>query len=128
MLVVSSSLLGSTALAACGSSDQPTSAAAPAAAAATQAPAAPQSAAGGSQAAIKDFAFAPQDMKVKVGEKITWTNDDSAPHTVTAKSGAKFDSGTLAPGASFTFTAKRAGTTQYFCAIHPSMTGTITVQ
>ena len=66
-------------------------------------------------------------MKAKVGQKITWTNDDAAPHTVTAKSGGELDSGTLAQGASFSFTPETAGTIEYFCAIHPSMVGTIEV-
>ena len=56
--------------------------------------------------AIKGFAFAPQTIKAKVGEKITWTNDDAAPHTVTAKSGGELDSGTIAQGASFSFTPR----------------------
>ena len=72
-------------------------------------------------------AFAPQTIKAKVGEKITWANDDAAPHTVTAKSGGQLDSGTIAQGASFSFTPEKAGTISYFCAIHPSMTGTIDV-
>ena len=76
---------------------------------------------------IKGFAFAPQTIEAKVGQKITWTNDDAAPHTVTAKSGADLDSGTLAQGASFSFTPTEAGTIEYLCAIHPSMVGTIKV-
>ena len=62
---------------------------------------------------------------MKVGDKITWTNDDDAPHTVT---GGELDSSNLAKGASFTFTADKAGTISYICAIHPTMKGTITVQ
>ncbi len=76
--------------------------------------------------AIKGFAFGPGTVKVKTGDTITWTNDDSAPHTVTAKSG-RLDSGTLEKGASFEFTAEQAGTIEYFCAIHPDMVGTIEV-
>ena len=70
--------------------------------------------------AIKGFAFGPGTVKVKVGDTITWTNDDSAPHTVTAKRGGELDSGNLAQGASFEFKASRAGTIEYFCAIHPT--------
>ena len=116
-------LLGATALAACGGSDSNSQSAA------ASTPAATAPAPGGAtEAKIAGFAFAPKDIKVKVGQKITWTNDDSAAHTVTAKSGGSFDSGTLAQGASFTFTAAKPGTIEYFCAIHPSMTGTVTVQ
>jgi plastocyanin len=82
-------------------------------------------AAGGGSVAIEGFAFAPKAVKAKVGEEITWTNNDAAAHTVTAKSGGELDSGTLAQGASFSFTPQKAGTIEYFCAIHPSMTGTI---
>lgn len=77
--------------------------------------------------AIQGFAYAPKAIEAKVGQKITWTNDDAAPHTVTAKSGGDVDSGTLAQGASFSFTPTKAGTIEYFCAIHPSMVGTIDV-
>jgi plastocyanin len=77
--------------------------------------------------AIEGFAFGPGTVKVKAGDTIEWTNDDAAPHTVTAKSGGDLDSGTMAQGASFEFTAAQPGTIAYFCAIHPSMTGTIEV-
>lgn len=80
------------------------------------------------KASISNFAFAPQAIEVEVGQEITWTNEDSAPHTVTATSGAEFDSGTMAQGATYTWKATKAGTVEYFCAIHPSMTGTITVK
>ena len=78
-------------------------------------------------AAIANFAFAPQEIEVAVGQEITWTNEDSAPHTVTATSGADSDSGSMNQGATYTWKATKAGTVEYFCAIHPSMTGTITV-
>jgi plastocyanin len=110
VLVVGSAL----GLAACGGGE------ADSAPAAAKAPA-------GSSVAIKGFAFAPRTIKAKVGEKITWTNDDAAPHTVTAKSGGELDSGTIAQGASFSFTPSKAGTISYFCEIHPSMVGTIEV-
>jgi plastocyanin len=111
-------------LAACGGDDEP----APAAAASTPAAATKPAPAGGGEAvAIKGFAFAPQAIEAKAGQTITWTNDDAAPHTVTAKSGGELDSGTLAQGATFSFTPEQAGTIEYFCEIHPSMTGTIEV-
>jgi len=76
---------------------------------------------------IANFAFAPKDIQAKVGQKITFTNQDSAPHTATATAGAKFDSGQLDQGKSFSYTAKKAGTIQFVCSFHPNMTGTITV-
>ena len=107
-------------LAACGGGEADSAPAVAKAPAAAKAPA-------GSSVAIKGFAFAPRAIKAKVGEKITWTNDDAAPHTVTAKSGGELDSGTIAQGASFSFTPSKAGTISYFCEIHPSMVGTIEV-
>jgi plastocyanin len=104
---------------------------APAAGAASGAPA--DDAASGAPAAaaisvdIADFAFAPNAIEAKVGQKITFTNQDSAPHTATATAGAKFDSGQLDQGKSFSYTAKKAGTIKFVCSLHPNMTGTITV-
>jgi plastocyanin/predicted lipoprotein with Yx(FWY)xxD motif len=96
----------------------------------TRGPAATPSAAAGGTAAssvqIANFAFAPASLTVKVGATVTWTNADSTTHTVTADGGS-FDSGHLASGATFKHTFAKAGTYTYHCAIHASMTGTITV-
>ena len=116
-VLVAGSALG---LAACGDGEADPAPAVAKAPASAKAPA-------GSSVAIKGFAFAPPSIKANVGEKITWTNDDAAPHTVTAKSGGELDSGTIAQGASFSFTPTKAGTISYFCEIHPSMVGTIEV-
>ena len=75
---------------------------------------------------IADFAFSPDPLEIAVGETVTWTNQDGAPHTATADDGA-FDSGRLAQGESFSFTFDEPGTYTYFCEIHPKMTGTIVV-
>jgi plastocyanin len=78
---------------------------------------------------IQNFAFNPPNIVVPPGTTVTWVNADRAPHTVTATDPAgAFDSGTLQPGQSFSFTFTQPGTTYaYYCAIHPSMTGTVTV-
>ena len=81
---------------------------------------------GGSAVSIVDFAFQPASLEVPVGTTVTWTNAGAAPHTVTADDGA-FDSGELAPGASFSQTFDTAGSFAYHCEIHPNMTGTIVV-
>jgi plastocyanin len=138
--VIAVLLLGSAlGLAACGGGeDEPATAAAATTPAATETPAetpaekpkarkAKPKPPAGVSATIEGFAFAPATIEAKVGQKITWTNADAAPHTVTAKSGGDVDSGTLAQGASFSFTPTKAGTIAYFCAIHPSMVGTIEV-
>ena len=126
-LALLGALIGATSLAACGGGDDATPAPASAATATPPPAAAPAKTSRSTEAKIADFAFSPANIEVKVGDKITWTNDDADAHTVTATSGAEFDSGTLAQGADFTFEAKKPGTIAYFCAIHPSMKGTITV-
>ena len=75
---------------------------------------------------IKNFTFTPENLKVKVGQSVTFTNSDDTTHTATAKDGS-FDTGALAQGATKTETFSKAGTYHYICSIHNSMTGTITV-
>ncbi|MBA2285383.1 MAG: cupredoxin domain-containing protein [Ktedonobacteraceae bacterium] len=76
---------------------------------------------------VSNFTFSPGALTVHVGDKVTWTNNDSVAHTVTSDNG-KFDSSTLAPGASFSFKFTKAGTYDYHCNIHTSMHGSIIVQ
>jgi plastocyanin len=77
---------------------------------------------------IKDFAFNPQKITVKSGEKITWINRDEEPHTVVSV-GKKFQrSSGLDTDQEFTITAGAPGTYEYFCSVHPKMTGTIVVE
>ena len=70
--------------------------------------------------------FAPGTIELKVGDTVTFVNDDEIAHTATADDGA-FDSGTMEPGATFEFTAEKAGSISYVCEFHPGMTGTINV-
>lgn len=77
-------------------------------------------------ATIKGFSFQPEVLKVKVGAKVTWTNDDTVAHTVTADTDS-FASGNVQPGGSFSFTFTRPGTYAYHCSIHPSMHGSVVV-
>jgi plastocyanin len=77
-------------------------------------------------ATIKGFAFQPDVLKVEVGAKVTWTNDDTVAHTVTADTNS-FASGNLQPGGSFSFKFTRPGTYAYHCSIHPSMHGSVVV-
>jgi plastocyanin len=56
---------------------------------------------------------------------VTWTNNDSVAHTVT---GTDFASSQLAPGSTFSHKFTTAGSFDYHCSIHPSMTGNVTVQ
>jgi plastocyanin len=75
---------------------------------------------------IKDFKFSPSPLQVKVGQKITVTNMDSTVHTVKAAD-KSFNSGNLAKGKSYTFTATKAGKHPYICDIHQYMTGEIDI-
>jgi plastocyanin len=75
---------------------------------------------------IGDRVFIPPTLEVATGATVEWTNADSETHTVTASEGA-FDSGILAEGAAFSATLDAPGSYAYLCAIHPEMTGTITV-
>jgi plastocyanin len=75
---------------------------------------------------IKNFAFNPPNATVSAGTTVTWVNNDQGPHTATANDGT-FDSGTLQPGQSYSFTFDKAGTYAYHCNIHPYMTATVTV-
>ncbi|MFA5086201.1 MAG: cupredoxin family copper-binding protein [Candidatus Paceibacterota bacterium] len=74
---------------------------------------------------IVDFSFDPGDITVKAGTKITWTNEDSAPHEITS---ATFASGILNKGQSFSATLSEKGIYDYHCSLHPSMKGKITVE
>lgn len=75
---------------------------------------------------IIDFAYDPDPVTVQVGGKVTWLNQDSAPHTATAEDGS-FDTGTLEEGKLKSETFKQAGTYAYICEIHPDMHGTVEV-
>ena len=100
---------------------------------------------------IKGFAFNPATITVAKGTTITWTNEDTVNHTVTtgtppptgapAASGAspaptpslskgdgRIDSGRVDATKTFAFTFNEAGTFNYFCAVHPRMVATVTVQ
>jgi plastocyanin len=70
--------------------------------------------------------FSPNPVEVKVGETVTWVNDDSGRHTVTSKDGV-FDSGFMGKGQSSSFTFDKAGEYPYHCEPHPSMVGTVVV-
>ena len=81
-----------------------------------------------------DKFFVPDPLTVSVGTAVTWTNDDSTLHTVTSGSpeggvvpGTQFDSSYLAAGKTFIHSFESAGTFDYYCTLHPHMTGRIIV-
>src|SRR5215207_801281 len=85
---------------------------------------------------LTDTAYQPNPIQVSVGNTVTWTNNDSQPHTVTSGSNGqpdnKFNSSPnfsplLNPGQTFSFTFTQAGDYPYFCMLHPNMVGTVSV-
>jgi plastocyanin len=76
---------------------------------------------------IDNFTFDPQRLTVKAGTTVTWTNGDDIPHTVAA-SNKSFKSKVLDTDQKFSFTFTTAGDFEYFCSLHPHMTGMIVVE
>jgi plastocyanin len=76
---------------------------------------------------IRDFAFSPKTVEIRVGDRVTWTNRDAVEHTATARNGS-FDTGLLGDGESRSIRFNVAGTYRYVCTPHPSMTGTVVVR
>ena len=75
---------------------------------------------------IANRAFSPASISIATGSTVIWRNNDRDPHTVT-HNGGTFDSGSFGTGASYQHTFATAGTFSYFCDIHPSMTGVVSV-
>jgi len=91
-------------------------------------PAAAPAAATSQSIMIMNYAFSPSSLTVAPGTTVTWTNMDTAPHTVTVTSGpVKFNSPNLQKGDTYSFTFTAAGTYKYYCAVHPDMTAAVTV-
>lgn len=79
---------------------------------------------------IENYTFTPGNIKVKVGDTVTWTNKDSVQHNVMAdkESGDAPNGPLLSKGESYSFTFKKAGTYAYHCGPHPYMKATVTVE
>jgi plastocyanin len=118
---------------ACGSSGGSTASKAPATT--------PKTAAVANQIQMKLIAYRPMNLTIKVGETVTWKQNDPGFHTatsgtvdqnaggVTPKPDGKFDSGQLATGKTFSHKFTEPGTYPFYCEIHPAtMHGTITVK
>jgi plastocyanin len=85
------------------------------------------SAAGAESVTIKDSTFSPGDIAVAAGSTVTWTSNDSVPHTVTFDDDAATDSDELNEGDTHSVTFDKAGEYSYVCAIHPDMKAKVTV-
>jgi plastocyanin len=80
---------------------------------------------------IQNNTFRPASITIVAGTTLTWVNKDNVTHTVTSGSGSPsgvFDSGNLARDQSFSFTFETTDTYNYYCKLHPNMTGSVTVQ
>jgi plastocyanin len=124
-------LAGALAASACGGSKEKATPAATSPAGTpktTQAAATPG--AQGASVEIKNFAFEPKTVTIEVGQTVTWTNQDSAAHTVAGDGGidSGIDSGDLPKGKSYSKTFDAEGTFDYHCSIHPQMKGQVIVQ
>ncbi len=75
---------------------------------------------------IDNFTFGPQQLTVKSGTTVTWTNGDDIPHTVVSPN--NFRSRALDTNDNFSFTFTTPGTYRYFCSLHPHMTGIVVVE
>jgi plastocyanin len=77
------------------------------------------------QVSLKNIAINPSDIVVAVGGTVLFTNNDTVTHDI---AGTGFDTGALAPGATFSQVFNTAGSFPIHCTIHPSMTANITVK
>ena len=76
---------------------------------------------------MESMTFSPKIVRVQLGDRIEFKNNDLVPHTATAKPAGEFDSGLVKPGEYWVFTTTKAGTFDYACTFHPTMEGKLTV-
>jgi len=77
---------------------------------------------------ISEFSFNSQELKIKKGDTVVWTNEDSARHTVTSDSGSELDSELFGKSETYSHTFSEAGTFSYHCSPHPGMKARIIVE
>ena len=75
---------------------------------------------------IENFTFSPETVTVAPGTTVTWVNHDDIPHVV-VDTGKGFRSKALDTDDSYSFTFASPGSFEYFCALHPHMTGMVVV-
>jgi plastocyanin len=81
----------------------------------------------GTQVSMKDIKFNPGTVTIKAGGKVTWTNDDSVGHDVTADDFESGSPGGIEGGSTFSHIFKKPGTYAYVCSVHPGMKGSVKV-
>ena len=83
---------------------------------------------GSPQVTMTNIAFKPDTLTARVGQTVTWRNEDGVPHDVKATQGAGFKSQILQPGQSYSYKLAKAANVVYVCTIHPTMKASIRVQ
>ena len=83
---------------------------------------------GSNNVSISGMRFHPAVIRVNTGEKVTWTNTATMLHTVTGRNEGKLSSQRMGRDSTFSHTFEQPGAYQYYCALHPSMTGTVIVE
>lgn len=81
-----------------------------------------------STVSISNFSFQPAVLTVKAGTRVTWVNHDSTPHTVTSSDKRFSSSGGLDTNDQYSVLFDKPGTYEYFCSLHPMMTGKVIVR
>jgi plastocyanin len=81
----------------------------------------------GTQVSMKDIKFNPGTVTIKAGGKVTWTNDDSVGHDVTADDFESGSPGGIDGGSTYSHAFKKPGTYDYVCSVHPGMKGAVKV-
>ena len=76
---------------------------------------------------IENYSYSPDPLTIAVGSTVVWTNRDEVAHTVVSRD-RLFSSPDLEANQHFEFTFKKAGRFDYFCSLHPEMTGRIVVK
>lgn len=77
---------------------------------------------------IREMAFTPAAIEVSVGDTIVWQNRDLFPHTSTASGAAGWDTREIPAGGEGTAVARRPGSYEYVCEVHPTMKGRVIVR
>jgi plastocyanin len=94
----------------------------------TEEQAAPEASGGAAEVSMKDIRFDPTDVTVNVGDTVTWVNDDTVGHDVTADDFTSGEPGAMENGDTFEHTFDAAGTFDYVCSVHPGMEGSVKVE
>lgn len=76
---------------------------------------------------MEAVSFRPDTLTLRLGDTVTWKNNDPFPHTAVAVNGA-FKSGNIAAGASWKYTVRTKGSFPYLCTLHSTMKAVLIVQ